>query len=100
MRIKSELKVLFKFLLSLTKEQRKRFLRSIDDGLRCHYCQGNMDYRKSSSASYATWDHIIPKIEGGADTQENLVVACFKCNQKRGSTNYQKFMNEVRGARV
>lgn len=46
------------------------------DGYRCQYCgttQGPM-----------TVDHVIPKRLGGEDSWENLVAACFKCNNKKG----------------
>ena len=33
----------------------------------------------------ATRDHIIPRCEGGTDTRENLVAACWWCNQYRGN---------------
>lgn len=32
----------------------------------------------------ATWDHIIPKAEGGTDRQSNLVRACRFCNSSKG----------------
>ena len=38
-----------------------------------------------------TIDHVIPKVKGGADTWENLVTACFKCNSKKGN----KLLNET-----
>jgi CRISPR/Cas system Type II protein with McrA/HNH and RuvC-like nuclease domain len=31
-----------------------------------------------------TIDHIIPKKHNGSDSIDNLVAACFDCNQKRG----------------
>ena len=30
-------------------------------------------------------DHVLPKNRGGEDTWENLVVACQKCNRKKGN---------------
>ena len=32
-----------------------------------------------------TIDHVIPKNRGGEDSWENLVVACQKCNRKKGN---------------
>ena len=39
----------------------------------------------------ATADHLIPIAEGGPDTIENLVPACWECNCKRGKkgTNWR-----------
>lgn len=31
----------------------------------------------------ATVDHVIPRSEGGATRKENVVLACFPCNQAR-----------------
>ena len=47
------------------------------DNHKCQYC----GTRKVS----LTIDHIIPKRHGGLDTWENLVCACVKCNNKKGS---------------
>ena len=47
------------------------------DGFKCCYCgRGDLPL---------TIDHVIPKYQGGADTWENLVTACCKCNNKKGS---------------
>lgn len=54
---------------------RKNILRR--DGHKCMYC---------GSTSYSlTVDHIMPKSRGGEDSWENLVSACLKCNNKKGS---------------
>jgi len=42
----------------------------------CQYC---------GAKSKLTIDHVIPRSKGGQDTWENLVVACSKCNTKKGS---------------
>ena len=45
----------------------------------CQYCG------KSQDSKLMTIDHVIPKSRGGKNTWENLVVACKKCNQKKGN---------------
>ena len=45
----------------------------------CQYCS------KRVTLSNATIDHVIPKSRGGDHTWENLVIACSKCNSKKGS---------------
>lgn len=45
----------------------------------CQYCQ------KSVTIATATIDHVVPKSRGGDHTWENLVIACSKCNGKKGS---------------
>ena len=49
------------------------------DGNQCQYCATHFPN------SELTLDHIIPKSRGGRNTWENLVVACKKCNQKKGA---------------
>ena len=59
--------------------------------LRCHYCgRGGLVEEVSDEASkeelrhLATVDHVIPRSKGGPDKDEdNLVVACFPCNQRK-----------------
>ena len=48
------------------------------DDFRCQYC--------SNQAPPLTIDHIVPKNKGGNDTWENLVVACARCNTRKGDT--------------
>jgi 5-methylcytosine-specific restriction endonuclease McrA len=43
----------------------------------CQYC----DYRGED----LTLDHVVPRSRGGADTWENLVTACERCNVKKGN---------------
>ncbi len=54
---------------------RKNILRR--DGHRCQYC--------GASSVTLTVDHIIPKSRGGEDSWENLVSACLRCNNVKGS---------------
>ncbi|RPI69214.1 MAG: HNH endonuclease [Ignavibacteriae bacterium] len=54
---------------------RKNILRR--DGFQCMYC----GERKPP----LTVDHIIPRSRGGTDQWENLVCACIKCNNRKGS---------------
>ena len=44
------------------------------DEFRCAYC----------GRSASTIDHVIPRSRGGADTWENLVACCRRCNSKKG----------------
>ena len=62
-----------------------------DGCLKCHYC-GRKDLIREISenrikqpSNLATIDHVIPKSHGGQDTEENCVIACYKCNQEKGN---------------
>jgi len=43
------------------------------DGQSCAYCSG----------SATTIDHVVPRSRGGADSWENLVACCLKCNNAK-----------------
>jgi 5-methylcytosine-specific restriction endonuclease McrA len=49
------------------------------DNNQCQYCTNYFPEEK------LTMDHVIPKSRGGTNKWTNLVTACKKCNQKKGS---------------
>lgn len=51
---------------------------ALRDGFCCQYCH------KRLRESEITKDHVFPQSRGGKDSWENLVVACFVCNLKKG----------------
>jgi 5-methylcytosine-specific restriction endonuclease McrA len=53
---------------------RKNILRR--DGHQCQYC---------GARAALTVDHIVPKSRGGEDSWENLITACIRCNNRKGS---------------
>ena len=57
----------------------KKMLWKRDEG-KCQYCSAKV------SISSATIDHVIPRSRGGKETWCNLVIACSKCNSKKGSS--------------
>lgn len=46
------------------------------DGRACRYCGAKEDLEI---------DHVIPRAQGGRDTEDNLVVACAACNGRKGN---------------
>lgn len=49
------------------------------DSHTCQYCG------KRFSKPDLTLDHVLPRSRGGKDTWTNLVLACVRCNLKKGS---------------
>lgn len=45
----------------------------------CQYCG------KVLPRTQLTLDHVVPQSRGGADTWDNLVVACMRCNVRKGN---------------
>jgi 5-methylcytosine-specific restriction endonuclease McrA len=61
------------------------------DNNRCQYCG------KHFATKELTLDHVIPRVQGGEHTWENLVCACVKCNARKGGrTPHQAHMHLVR----
>ncbi|MCR2817321.1 HNH endonuclease [Microbacterium sp. zg.Y1090] len=50
------------------------------DGHHCAYC----------GKAAATIDHVMPRSRGGADSWENLVAACVRCNNTKGDRTPQE----------
>lgn len=90
----------------MNKNVRKRFekrkrLFAKQRGL-CYYCakpmllaRGPADARLSPN--HITFDHIVPKSQGGNLNDNNLVAACFSCNQARKDKDARLFMLERMG---
>ena len=54
----------------------------------CVYCG------ETYELSELTLDHVHPKTLGGKDITSNLVPACVKCNQAKGSNNWLSWMRD------
>jgi hypothetical protein len=69
-------------LKAMTSSEAKRLWRSAIKehwNNQCAYC---------GSDHNLTLDHVIPKARGGHDTTSNVVPACLKCNQSKGSNHW------------
>lgn len=44
-----------------------------------------------------TIDHVLPRAQGGQTTWNNLVGACFECNQKKGNRTPEQAGMKLRG---
>ncbi len=69
-----------KDLLMAGKRQGWVHSRLKQQGGKCRYCQ------KPLRREDATADHAVPLSKGGEDHYENVVAACFPCNQKKGDS--------------
>lgn len=70
--------------------QRVKFSRAnvlMRDRSRCQYCGRQL------SANQLTFDHVVPRSQGGKTVWENIVMACWPCNDaKRNRTPVQADM--------
>lgn len=58
------------------------------DAHRCGYC----------NKGATTIDHVLPRSRGGADSWENLVACCLRCNNLKGDRTPQEMGWELRWA--
>jgi hypothetical protein len=63
---------------------------SIDN--RCDYC------RQPTKFEFATVDHKVPLCDGGADTVENWVLACDRCNHQKGRMSVAEYFQWIASA--
>jgi 5-methylcytosine-specific restriction endonuclease McrA len=84
---------LIKFIRQIYRREvpfsRKNIL--VRDGFLCQYCG------REHQSSELTVDHVIPKVQGGANHWTNVVACCRSCNMKKGGqTPRQAGMHLVR----
>jgi 5-methylcytosine-specific restriction endonuclease McrA len=71
---------------ALSRTNRRLILKALDKD-HCQYCGAEVDYFEV--------DHITPIEELGADTLENLTVACHKCNRLKGDRPKEETRKDV-----
>ncbi len=72
---------IIRLLKPVSKKRAVKFSRNnvyARDGGRCQYCGGKIGWQSF------TYDHVIPRTQGGTTRWENVVVSCVPCNQKKG----------------
>lgn len=70
-----------RFVPVVRKRNIIRFSRTnifIRDQHTCQYCG------RRRGANELTLDHVVPVVQGGTKSWENIVSACIQCNQKKG----------------
>lgn len=55
----------------------------------CHWCKELMSIDPPGPTgapppNYATFEHVTPMAAGGSFRRENIVLACYSCNNGRG----------------
>lgn len=75
------------------KKQAVKFSRinvATRDNFTCQYCGERLPLGK------LTYDHVIPRSQGGRTTWENIVMACYKCNERKGNRTPEKANMKLR----
>ena len=74
-------------------EARKQL--GVMQGNRCVYCRVTLTWEvkhRRLALTCATLEHIVPRVDGGADHIRNLAVSCHRCNNLRGMTPHEEFL--------
>jgi hypothetical protein len=58
----------------------------VKQGYRCKYCKSRL------SRSEATADHYRARARHGTNSKDNIVAACLRCNQAKGSMHGDHFL--------
>lgn len=58
------------------------------DGKQCTYCE------KEVNNFDLCLDHIVPRVNGGGDEEDNLVVSCRSCNSSKGDKDLVDFIQD------
>jgi hypothetical protein len=37
-------------------------------------------------------DHVVPVLEGGSNTLDNLAICCLGCNQKKSALSFEEYL--------
>ena len=81
-------------LITMTSSDSKRlWRRAVKQHFNCTcvYCGENYEEHE------LTLDHVTPLCRGGETLTNNIVCACKKCNQDKGSRNWLEWMRKVFG---
>lgn len=57
-------------------------------GTKCHRPRG----KGRKSLTMATLDHVVPRVLGGSNAADNLVVACNRCNALKNDHSVAEFV--------
>ena len=78
---------LFRFVKISRHHRRVKFSRAniyIRDRYCCQYCG------RKCPTDELTFDHVIPIVQGGGKSWENIVTACIDCNRRKGGQTPQE----------
>jgi 5-methylcytosine-specific restriction endonuclease McrA len=77
-------------LIAMTSPEAKRLWRR---AIKEHFDQTCIYCGKSYDLSDLTLDHVHPRHHGGSNDTSNVVCACQKCNQEKGTLHWRDFMS-------
>lgn len=79
-------------------KRRRRFVfHSLDENFQvnCQICGKKMTFNPERRDCEISVDHIIPQARGGADCNDNYLIACKPCNVKKGAMTMEEFLDMI-----
>ena len=76
-----------------SSEAKRLWRRSIKEHFDCTCVYCGQTYEQNQ----LTLDHVLPRSKGGEDISSNVVCACTKCNQDKGSKHWLEWMRQKYG---
>lgn len=63
----------------------------------CFYCGIKVVKPRGEKpkSNWATVDHVIPRSKGGTRSDDNSVLACYRCNTLKGNKTLEEFEAEL-----
>lgn len=72
----------------LMPRPRRREILWLREGKRCYWCGRETVMTDNQQPNQATVDHVIPGYKGGLSTPDNVVSACYRCNNRRNCEDH------------
>ena len=84
---------LFNLITMTSPDAKKLWRRAVKEHFNCTcvYCGNYYELQQ------LTLDHVKPRCKGGEDITNNVVPACRRCNQDKGSTHWLQWMRATFG---
>jgi 5-methylcytosine-specific restriction endonuclease McrA len=56
----------------------------VPSGSVCRYCGRHLVTGDHLRPEAGEWDHVVPLVQGGSHTWDNVVPSCKSCNSRKG----------------
>jgi len=76
--------------MRLSRNRKSYVAFAVSNGATCRYCGVELidgsggSWSSDDQKRWACLDHIVPRCQGGSDSDENLALSCWLCNSKKG----------------
>ena len=80
--------------MGVGREKRRRILAR--DRYRCRYCGYDMTLHfPYPHLGVLTVDHVVAKVRGGTDRNDNLATCCVDCNNRKRNRRVEVFLRDL-----